>query len=582
MRFIVELKQRKVFQWTLAYAAGAFAALQVLDIVAQQFAWSTDTQRAITLILGLGVFVVLTLAWYHGEQGAQRVGGVELLILALLFGIGGGTVALLAPNESVTSNAGTIEIEPQPDEHPSAPIRSIAVLPLDNYSGDPGQEYFAEGMTDQLTAELAAISTLRVISRGSANQFKGSQRVSTPEIARILKVDALIEGSVLRFGDKVRITAQLIDARVDKHLWAKSFDGVSADVLALQDELASAIAREIDIQLTPSETSRLTSAPRVIPAAYDAYLQGRYFMNRPSDENLSKAITQFERAVLLDPDFAPAYSGLSDAYLWAGFNESVYSASEARPRAKAAAERGVELDPDSAEARTSLAIFKFFYEYNWEESEAEFREVFRRNPNYSYAHDQFALMLAFQSRFTESIAESKLAAELDPLSPQIPIDAIFAYTWQGEYAQAKQLVERAAYLDPEFFFVPWSYGWIELQAGNVVEAIQHLERARSLESPVFVLAWLGYAKGASGDRVGALEALAVLNANSLSGYVSPFYLALAHLGLGDQELALSELNAAYDQDSQWLAWLNNDRIFDPIRDKPEFVELLNKLGFKTN
>ena len=212
---------------------------------------------------------------------------------------------------------------PRPAGSEGQAIRSIAVLPLDNYSGDPSQDYFAEGMTDELTSDLANISQLRVISRGSVMQFKGAQRPPTPEIAKMLNVDAIVEGSVLRSGDKVRITAQLIDARSDRHLWSKSFERNSRDVLALQDELASAIAREIHVRLTPEEQSRLTRAASVNPEAYDAYLKGRYFFNRPSDENLSKAIALFEEAIKLDPNFAPAYSGLSDVYLWAGFNEGV-------------------------------------------------------------------------------------------------------------------------------------------------------------------------------------------------------------------------------------------------------------------
>ena len=189
-------------------------------------------------------------------------------------------------------------------------------------------------MTDELTTDLATISQLRVISRGSVMQFKGEHRPPTPEIARILNVDAIVEGSVRRAGDKVRITAQLIDARADKHLWARTFERSSRDVLALQDELASAIAGEIHVQLTPTEQSRLAAAPSVNPEAHDAYLKGRYFFNRPSDENLKKAIAQFEEAVRLNPNFAPAFSGLSDAYLWAGYNEGFLTAAEARPKAK--------------------------------------------------------------------------------------------------------------------------------------------------------------------------------------------------------------------------------------------------------
>ena len=459
-------------------------------------------------------------------------------------------------------------------------IRSIAVLPLDNYSGDPKQDYFAEGMTDELTADLANISQLRVISRGSAMQFKGAHRPPTPEIAKALDVDAVVEGSVLRAGDKVRITAQLIDARADRHLWAKSFESSSRDVLALQDELASAIAREIHVQLTPAEQSRLTSAPTVSPEAHDAYLKGRYFFNRPSDENLTKAIDQFEEAVRLNPDFALAYSGLSDAYLWAGFNEGVMTASEAKPKAKAAAEKAIQLDDNSAEAHTSLATFKLFYDYDWEGSEREYRRAFALNPNYAFAHDQFASGLAFQGRLKESIAESKRAAMLDPLSPQIPLDSISAYAFQGNYQVAREQVKRAADLDPSFFLSAWAYGWIDLESGKITASIPEFQRADAQGAPSFGAAWLGYAYGASGDGARAREQIEVLKKRSLHGYVAPFNLAMVYLGLGDRGRALDYLEQAYASDSQWLGWLKEDKVFDPLRSEPRFTALMKKLVFE--
>ncbi|MEO8188808.1 MAG: protein kinase [Acidobacteriota bacterium] len=456
-------------------------------------------------------------------------------------------------------------------------IRSIAVLPLDNYSGDPNQDYFAEGMTDELTSDLATISQLRVISRGSVMQFKGKSRPPTPEIARILNVDALVEGSVLRAGDKVRITAQLIDARADRHLWAKSFERSSRDVLALQDELASAIAREIHVQLTPAEQTRLTSARSVNPAAYDAYLKGRYFFNRPSDENLTKAINFFEETVKLDPKYAPAFSGLSDAYLWAGYNEGVWTGSEARPKAKSAAEKAIELDDQSAEAHTSLANFKLWYEYDWAGAEVEFRRAFALNPNYAFAHDQFGLGLALQGRFDEAISEGTRAAELDPLSPQIPLDSSVGLAFQGKYQAAKDLVRRAGDLDPTLFFVPWEAGCIALQEGNVRDAVLMFRKAKAMESPAFVSAWLAYAYGASDDRAGAMAELEDLKKRSLRGSVTPFNMALVYLGLGDRARALEYLEKAYAADSQWLGWLKNDRTFDPLRSEPRFAALLKKV-----
>jgi serine/threonine protein kinase/TolB-like protein/Flp pilus assembly protein TadD len=466
---------------------------------------------------------------------------------------------------------------------PTAPahdvIRSIAVLPLDNYSGDPAQDYFAEGMTDELTTDLAMISRLRVISRGSAMQFGGAQRPPTPDIARMLDVDAVVEGSVRRIGDKVRITAQLIDARADRHLWGGNFEGSSRDVLALQAELASAIAREIDVQLTPAEQSRLTTAPTVDPVAHDAYLKGRYFFARPSDENLKKAITYFEEAVKLSPTFAPAFSGLSDAYLWAGYNEGVMTAAEARPKAKAAAERAIQLDDSSAEAHTSLAVFKLFYEYDWAGSEREFRRAIALNPNYAYAHDQFGLGLAFQGRLDEAIAEGKRAAELDPLSPQIPIDNSIALMFQGDYQAAKEQARRASELDPTFFFPHLVDGWADLEAGKPEEAIPALKRAKAMESPSFVTAFLAYAYGASGDRARAMIELEELAETSPRGEPLPFELALVSLGLGEYGRAVDYLEQAYAADSQWMGWLYKDRIFDPLRSEPRFAALIEKLGF---
>jgi serine/threonine protein kinase/tetratricopeptide (TPR) repeat protein len=465
---------------------------------------------------------------------------------------------------------------------PAAPeaqalIRSIAVLPLDNYSGDPSQDYFAEGMTDELTAKLASISQLRVISRGSVMQFRGKDRPPTAQIAAKLNVDAFIEGSVSRAGDKVRITAQLIDARADKHLWAKTFDGNSRDVLALQTELASAIAREVNVRLTPSEQSRLGAGPSVSSEAHDAYLRGRYFFNRPSDDNLRKAIAQYEEAVKLSPEFSLAFSGMSDAYLWAGYNEGFLTATAAKEKSRLAAEQAVQLDDSSAEAHTSLAVFKLFYGFDWQGCEREFRQAIALNPNYSFAHDQFATALAFQGRFPEATAEGARAIELDPLSPQVLVDATMPFLFQRKIAEAKALSRKAAELDPTFFFPVMVEGWGNLEVGRYGDAIPFLEKAKTMEAPPFVSAFLAYAYGAAGDRARAMTELASLRKMSADGTVLPFNMALVALGLGDHAGALNNLEQAWAADSQMMAWLGQDRIFDPLRGEPRFVALLKKL-----
>jgi len=498
--------------------------------------------RRRAIAIAAGIVILLGAAWLGSRLGTMRSGG----------------------------GAGTIETE--------RPIRSIAVLPLDNYSGDASQDYFAEGMTDELTTQLARISRLRVISRGSAMQFKGAGRPPTPEIAKLLDVDAVVEGSVLRSGDRIRITAQLIDARADRHLWAQSFERSSHDVLALQDELASAIAREIHAELTPAAPSRLADAPSVRPDAYDAYLRGRYFFSRPSDENLRKAIARFEEAITLEPGFAPAYSGLSDAYLWAGYNEGFLTASEARPRAEAAALKAIELDGASAEAHTSLANFKLWYEYDWEGCESEFRRAIELNPSYAYAHDQLGLALAFQGRLEEAVAESRRASELDPLSPQVHIDASIAFAWKEDYETARRLAAKAAELDPTYFMPPMFSGWIEIQEGGIADAVRWFREAEALGSPAFVTAWLAFAQGASGDRAGAMAGLETLEKKSLRGNPTSFDLALVHLGLGDHGRALDLLEQALANDSQMLGWLGEDRAFDPLRSEPRFAALLRRVG----
>jgi adenylate cyclase len=491
--------------------------------------------------------------------------------------IAGAGVVILASLALVFARLRSTAIPHPPRSAAKRMISSIAVLPFDNYSGDPNQEYFSDGMTDELTTDLATISALRVISRGSVMQYKGAHRPTTPVIAKALNIDAVVEGSVMRIGDKVRITAQLIDAPADRHLWAKSFERDSRDVLALQDELALAIAKEINVHLTPNEQARLTSAPVVNPEAHDAYLKGRYFFGRPSDENLKKAIAQFEEAARLDPDFVPAYSGLSDVYGWAGFNEGFLTSTEAMAKAKETAVKAVQLDDKSAEAHTSLAVFKYESEFDWVGSESEFHRALTLNPNYAFAHDQFGVMLALQGRLDEALAESKLAAELDPLSPEILLDAIFALAWQGNYEAAMEQANKAVDLDPAFFLPRFAQGWINIAAGKIGDAIPELQEANVLESPSFVAGWLGYAYGATGDRTRAMAVIEELNRKSMHGYVPPFNLAIIYLGMGDSGRAMDYLEQAYSAHSQWLCWLKMDRIFDPLRKEPRFIALMKKV-----
>jgi len=462
----------------------------------------------------------------------------------------------------------------------ASPIESIAVLPLDNASRDSTQDYFAEGMTDELTSSLATISTLRVTSRGSAVAFKGKNRPPVDSIAKILKVDAIIEGRVLRTGDTVRIVPHLIDVRPGKNdhdFGLKQFVGKSGDVLALQADLAQAIAREINITLTSGEVTRLAAATAVNPESHEHYLKGRYFFNRPSDENLQKAIGQFDSAVKLSPTSA-AYSGLSDAYLWAGYNEGLMTATEARPKAKKAAEMAVQLDPNSAEAHASLATFKLFYEFDWPGCEVEFRRAIELNPNYGFAHDQFGMALAFQGRFDESIAEGKRAIALDPLSPQVLIDATMPYMFKGDFTSARQLAKAAGELDPTYFFPVMLDGWVSLEENKAREAVPSISKAAGMDAPPFVRAYLAFAHGAAGNKAAAAAQLDTLTRMG-GGKVLPFNKALYYLGVGDTRQALDNLERALSADSQMMAWIGRDHMFDRLRSDPRFIALLRRVNF---
>ncbi|MFZ0887760.1 MAG: hypothetical protein WA005_04850, partial [Candidatus Binataceae bacterium] len=455
-------------------------------------------------------------------------------------------------------------------------IRSIAVLPLDNFSGDPAQEYFADGMTDELTTDLASISALRVISRGSVMQFKGAHRPPTPEIAKMLSVDAVVEGSVVRSGNKVRITAQLIDAPADKHLWAKSYERESRDVLALQDELASAIARQINIELTPAEQARFANARTVNPQAHEAYLKGRYYLSSPSEERVNKAVEQFELTIKEDPNFAPAYTGLADAYSYG--EDWYFPANEVMPKAKAAAEKALQLDDSLAEAHASLGAILYEYDFDWRAGESELRRAITLNPSYASAREWYGYLLVNQARFDEALAEITRGSELDPLSAAIANDLAFPLMFQGRYEAAKGQLRKTLELDPSFYLPQFMLGWVDIEEGEFNGAIAELEKAREMDSPPFVAGFLGYAYAASGDRRKAQATIAELNRMSSRRFVSPFCTAIVYLGLGDKERALDGLEKAYEARSWWLLWLKVDKVYDPLRSAPRFIELLKKVG----
>ena len=437
---------------------------------------------------------------------------------------------------------------------PSPAIRSLAVLPLDSLSGDASQDYFADGMTDELITDLGQISALRVISRTSVMRYK-RVREPLPQIARELGVDAIVEGSVLRSDNRVRITAQLIEAPADKHLWAQSYEGDLLDTLALQNKVARAIADQVRINLTPREQSILKTARTVNPEAYEDYLKGRYFWNKRTGEGLKKATEYFNDAIEKDPTFGQAYAGLADSYALLGNGDfAVASPREAYPKAKAAATKALELDNSLGEAHTSLAFCLGLFEWNWDAAEKEYLRAIALNPGYATAHQWYALQLSLLGRFDEAIAEMRKAESLDPLSLIISAnmaDVLFA---AHRYDEAIQQSRKAIDMDPNFAISHYELGQALAQKKMYNAAIAELQKANELSGgDTTCITVLAYAYAASGRADEALKLLNELKSRPNHRFSYAAHEALIYASLDDKDQAMALLEKAYEDRFDALA-----------------------------
>src|SRR5262245_16751805 len=390
-------------------------------------------------------------------------------------------------------------------------IKSLAVLPLENLSGDPSQEYFADGMTDALIGDLAKIRGLQVISRTSAMRYKGTNKPLS-EIASELRVDAVIEGTVLRSGDRVQVRAQLIHAPTDRHLWSETYERDLRDVLALQSEIAQAVVREIQIKIMPAERARLTPNRPVNRKAFDDYLQGRYlYWNRRTDENLHKAISFFQSAVKEDPIYAPAYVGLADCYNYLGTEQiSAMPPIDARRRAEEAANKALEIDNEMAEAHASLGFVKHF-NWDWTAAEQEFKLAIELNPNYAYAHDCYASFLVSKGRTEEAIAETNRAQELDPFSLAISVKRGFILENARRYDEAIEQLRRVIARDQNDYQAHWFLGHTYAASGRFEEAIAVSEKAAALSRTPGALGFLGMCYGLAKAAAFSDDAIASSN-----------------------------------------------------------------------
>jgi TolB-like protein/DNA-binding winged helix-turn-helix (wHTH) protein/Tfp pilus assembly protein PilF len=457
---------------------------------------------------------------------------------------------------------------------------SLVVLPLENLSGDKDQDFFADGMTDELIANLAKIRSLHVISRSTAMTYKGTRKPLS-EIARELNVDAVVEGTVMRVGSRVRITAELVQVSTDHHLWADTYESQMGDVLALQNRVSAAIVNEIRINLTPEERERLAKTPAVAPEAYENYLKGLYYWNKRSDENLTRAIGYFERATQLDPNYALAYAGLSDCY--AIISAEIFGtmpASEAAPKARAAALRALELDPTLAEAQTSLATEKFNYEWDWSGAAQGFERAIGLNPSYATAYQRYSLYLIAMGRAQDSFAQIQKARELDPLSLSINFSLGWRLYMARQYDAAITQLKDTLEMDPSYELSHLVAGQAYEQKGSYALAIPELRKAVELShgTPLMVSA-LAHAYARSGNRAEAEKLLAQLHAKSMNQYVSPYYFAIVCIGLGRTEEAMDWFEKAFGDRSNGLVFLKVEPELDDLRSNPRFVALQQKLQF---
>lgn len=460
---------------------------------------------------------------------------------------------------------------------PRPPVRSIAVLPLKNLSGNSADEYFADGMTDELITNLAKISALRVSSYTSVSKYKTTSK-SLPQIAQELQVDGIVEGSVVRSGDQIRITAQLIYAPRDQHLWAEEYQRYVRDVLYLQREVAGDIAQQVRVTLTPNERQRLATAGAVDPAAYESYLRGRSFWNQRSEASLLKAIDQFNKAIGVDAGYAPAYSGLADCYTTLGYL-SYLDPLDAFPRARDAATKALKLDSSLAEAHTSLAYYDLYHAWNWVEAENEFKKAIELNPNYATAHDWYSYFLMAMGRFDEAWKEVNRAHELDPLSVTISTDIGFNYFYRRNYDEAVNQLRTTLSLSPKFPLAHLWLGRAYQQKKMYAEAIDEFNKTdAALPGWVVTIAGMGNAYGEWGHKVEAEQVLVRLNEMARAKYVTPYGIALVYAGLGDKNEAFVWLNKAVEGRSHWLVWLNRDPRWDRLRSDSRFDELKKRVA----
>jgi len=581
--FFGELKRRNVYKVAVAYAVVGWLLVQIATQVFPFFEIPNWGVRLIVLLVVVGFPIALILAWAFEltPEGIKRTEDADFvapgasrkrrwIYVAII--AGALSVGLFFLGRYTATNVANL------------PAKSIAVLPFENLSRDPDNAYFTEGIQDEILARLAKIADLKVISRTSTQRYKSSPD-DLPQIAKRLGVSNILEGSVQKTADRVRVTVQLIHAPTDAHLWGETYDRTLTDVFAAESDIAKAIAATLQAKLSGSEQHALTARPTENTEAHQLYLRGRYFWNKRTGADLKKSIDYFNQAIGKDPNYALAYAGLADAYvLLPAYAEA--SPKDSLPQAKAAAAKALELDSTLGEAHATLANALVAYDLNLAEANREFRGAIELNPNYATAHQWYAESgLVPLGQFEEAIAEARRALELDPLSLVINADLGTTLTSARRYDQAIEQLRKTVEMDPGFYYAHWTLGnALELKGRNE-EAIAEYKKAIALNDDPLPPALLGhlYAKiGRKDEALAILKQLRELRESSRQRYVSPYNLALIHIGLGEKDEAIQLLEETYEErDGYNIAFLKVEPMLDPLRGDPRFEALVQKVFGQT-
>jgi TolB-like protein/tetratricopeptide (TPR) repeat protein len=591
--FFAELRRRNVYKVAIAYAVIAWLLMQIATQVFPFLEIPNWAIRLVIMLLALGFPIALILAWAFEltPEGLKRTEFADELPAKprrnrvwLYVVVVGGTISAslfflgrYTAQRTTSSRVGTAERIPTTQVvQQLVPEKSLAVLPFTNLSGNPENAYFAAGIQDEIVTRLAKITELKVISCTSTQRFKSAPD-DLPAIAKQLGVANIVEGSVQRAADEVRVNVQLIRPETDAHLWADTFDRKLTDIFKIESEVARTIADSLQAKLSGSEQHAIAARPTDNTEAHQLYLKGRFFWNKRTGQNLNKAADYFNEAIAADPKYALAYVGLADAFALMPY----YGAGaplDCFPKAKTAATKALELDDALAEAHTSLALV-LCYDLDFSQATREFQRAIELNPNYPTAHQWYGSAdLVALSRFDEAIAEVKRAIELDPLSLVINSDLGMIYYRARRYDEAVEQLRKTLEMDPGFYYAHWNLGSALAAKGALGPAIEEYQKARALNNDPSMLGLLAHAYGFSGNKAEAMKILDQLAALSKQRYVSAYSFALIYIGLGDKEEALRWLEKSYqDHASDALRFIRVEPLLDPLRGDPRFEELVARV-----